>query len=105
MVMLQGGRSNTGAWVILACAAIVPGYAALFATNPIAQSHFAMRDQELICVTLAGVLGLLYWFWVLGKGPVARSGWKLEWMVLLAPGYAFFQIVPLPLGLVRVLSP
>jgi O-antigen ligase len=102
--MSWGGRSQTGAWVSLALAAIVAGYAVLFAANP-AQSHAQPRTHQFITVVMAGALGVISWLWMLRTRSVSRSGRRLESLALLLPLYVLFQLLPLPVGLLRILSP
>jgi O-antigen ligase len=86
-------------------ASVLLGYGLLFATYPIAQSHQDLRDPELVCVVLAGVLGLAHWLGSLFARSVRRPPWRWAWLAALTPAYALLQVIPLPLGLVRILSP
>lgn len=88
----------TGSILFLTLISFSVGYAVVFAAGPIAQSHGTLRTQELICILLLGLVATLFG---LIRKPVAYGG-KL---IVLLPVYALFQILPLPLWLLRILSP
>src|SRR5437879_5636411 len=101
----QGSRSNPSVgssgdvfWstVVLVAATGVLGFGVLFVSTPIAQENSLERQHQLIYVLLIGLLGI---FSSLG------SRRRLTWLLYLLPFYVAFQIVPLPLPLIRVLSP
>jgi len=98
-------RTNTGVWLSLTFASMVAACALLLATTPLSQAYAGVRDHHQICILLAGVLGLLHWLLVLCRNHTIRSGWKLEWLGVCLPAYALFQVLPLPLRLVRIISP
>lgn len=81
---------------MLSAATAVLAFGVLFVSTPIAQEDAAGRQYELIFVLLLGLLGVfcsLRWRPSL-TGPLA-----------LFPCYVALQIIPLPLSLIRVLSP
>lgn len=91
--------------VFLLCAGLLAGYGLVFAAQPVAQARGEARSQELVCLLLIGLLGCMYWLCQGHRGRAPQLGWGLDWMVLLPPVYAFCQAVPLPLGVIRLLSP
>src|SRR6266481_1317809 len=94
----SGGNSGDAVWttVLLAAATGALGFGVLFVSTPIAQEDAVERRYELIFVLLLGLLGIL---------SSIRSLRRLAWPLVLLPCYVAFQIVPLPLSLIRVLSP
>ncbi len=102
---MSPSRRNSGVWLSLTFAGIVAAYALLFATTPLAQAYGDVRDQQRICILLTGILGLLYWLSVLRGRHAIRTGWKWEWLGICLPAYALFQVLPLPLSVVGVVSP
>src|SRR5580704_3247483 len=102
---MSSSGTNAGVWISLTFASVVAAYALVFATAPLAQAYAGVRDHHQICILLAGVLGLMHWLLVLRPRGVIRTGWKLEWLGVCLPAYALFQVLPLPLWLVRILSP
>jgi len=77
----------------------------LYAATPIAQAHGEPRQRQLIAIVLTGLLGVLSWCWPPATRPRSPLNRKLEWLVVLIPAYAWFQAVPLPIWVVRVVSP
>ena len=98
-------RSNAGVWISLTLAGIVAACTLVWATTPLSQAYSHTRDHQEICVLLAGVLGLLHWLLAMRGARAAPTGWKWEWLGLCLPAYALFQLVPLPLGVLRLVSP
>ena len=98
---MSSGRSKT-ALLFLALSAVTVGYVVIFAGGPIAQSHGDLRLPGLIGILLAGVLGTLHCLFV---KPAPRFHSLVERLVLLVPAYALFQVLPLPLGVIRIVSP
>jgi O-antigen ligase len=88
--------------LFLVFAGVIEGLVTVFAGDPIAQASGQVRTWGLVCCLLAGLLGVSYW-------AVMRPSFKLEFrlerLALLVPGYAFWQVVPLPIAWIRVLSP
>jgi O-antigen ligase len=91
--------------ITLAVSGLVLATAALLATSPIAQTHGEPRQQQLFVALLTGVLGGFYWIGHLPRGDVSTSNTFPSGLILLLPMYSVLQAVPLPLSLVRVLSP
>ena len=81
------------------------GYGLLFAARPIAQSHGIWRERELVCILLAGLLGILHWAWSPRAKTAESRGGMTEWLPLLLPVFGLLQVVPLPLGVLRIVSP
>ena len=81
---------------MLGAAMAVLSYGVLFVSTPIAQANAVERRHELILVLLLGVLGIF---------SSLRSRRRGAWLLVLLPCYVALQIVPLPLALIRVLSP
>jgi O-antigen ligase len=79
--------------------------AVLMASNPIAQTHDALRQRQLFVVLLAGVLGFCNSIESQSEVNDSRPGSKLFFWLLLLPVYSAFQAVPLPLWLMRLMSP
>lgn len=94
--------SRKAAIAFLAFAAVIEGLVTVLAGDPTAQSPGQLRTHGLICCLLAGLLGVSYWGFM---RPSIRFGSNLDWLSVLVPVYAFCQVIPVPLGVVRVLSP
>ena len=65
-------------------------------------------DQPLewsVCGLILGLAGVLGWVWPLGAQPSSLLDRVVLWAALFFPAYVVFQLVPLPLFLVRILSP
>ena len=90
---------NAGAFLTLLTLSLTS--AALFAAGPIAQSPGDPRTRALLSILSICLLGCIY---SLTARP-APLYFKLHWIVLLLPAYSLFQILPLPIALVRFLSP
>jgi len=86
----------------LALMTLIAAYAVVFAAGPIAQSHGDLRTQGLIVVLIVGLAGILFSLFI---KPAHRSNASLEIIILLVPAYALLQVTPLPLGVIRILSP
>jgi O-antigen ligase len=95
------GASKTSIF-FLALTSLIAGYVVVFSGGPIAQSHGDLRLHGLTGILLAGLLGILY---CLTVKPAPRLNSAIERLVLLLPAYALLQVTPLPLRLVRILSP
>jgi O-antigen ligase len=91
-------------YVVLTLAGLVVAYGVLFAATPVAQARGDAYRRQLIATFAIGALGLIC-VWTCPGRFYASLGGGLKWLVFLPPAYAFFQVVPLPLGLVRILSP
>jgi O-antigen ligase len=80
-------------------------YAVFFLNAPIAQTDRAGRAQRNVCLLALGIVALAQ--------AILSDQWKtkkvdsrlLTWLALLLPAYAAFQLVPLPLSMLRMLSP
>ena len=94
-------RSRKTAYFFLTFAALVETLVTVLAGGPVSQSPGELRTYGLICCLLAGLLGVLYGC----VRPTNRSRWGIESWSLLVPLYALFQIIPLPLRILRILSP
>jgi putative inorganic carbon (hco3(-)) transporter len=94
-------RSRTAAYLFLTFAAVIEILVTVLAGGPVAQSSGDPRLYGLICCFLAGLLGVLYWVVV----RPARFGSHVVSASILVSLYAFCQVIPLPLRLVRLLSP
>src|SRR5438132_8956920 len=94
----SAGSSRDDVWtaVALAAATAVFGFGVLSVSTPVAQENSLERQYQLIYVLLIGLLGIF---------SSLRSRRRLTWLLYLLPFYVAFQIVPLPLALLRVLSP
>ncbi len=55
-------------------------------------------------VLFVGCICLLYWFFVRGRLLAPSVGW-VKWAIWAIPCYCAFQLLPLPLGLLSVISP
>jgi O-antigen ligase len=95
-------RSRKAAYLLLAFGAVSEILVTVLAGGPVAQSSGEPRFYGLICCLLAGVLAVLYW---LVARPACQFGSKMESWSILIPIYAFCQVIPLPLRMVRLLSP
>lgn len=98
----KSSNSRLATIFFLAFAGLIEGLVTLFAGGPIAQSHGEPRTWALICCVLAGLLGISYQLII---RPPYRLGSRPERLAFFVPVYAFCQILPLPIALVRVLSP
>ena len=85
----------------LVFAGLIVGFATVFAGGPVAQSPGELRTYALICCLLIGSLGVCYCTIVRPLRLMSR----LESLLFLVPVYAFCQVLPLPLKVVRILSP
>jgi O-antigen ligase len=91
-------------FVMLAGAVVIA--AVVWAANPIAQTHEALRQRQLFVVLLAGVLGLCNSIGSASEVNGSRPSSKLLFCsLLLLPVYSGFQAVPMPLWLMRIMSP
>lgn len=82
-------------------------FAVLFLSTPIAQTDRAGRDDRNLFLLVLGLLGVAHSFYSIRRKKPEReiSDRKLGWLALLLPCYAAFQILPLPVSALRVLSP
>jgi len=80
-------------------------YAVFFLSTPIAQTDHAGREKRYVDLLALGIVGLAQA--ILPYRQKTRKGESrlLVWLALLLPGYAAFQLVPLPLSVLRILSP
>ena len=84
---------------------VVLAYAVLALSTPIAQADRDGRDAQNLFLLALGILGLgfsIYWWRVADEGESRRA---LGWLALLLPCYAAFQLIPVPLAVLRLLSP
>jgi hypothetical protein len=93
--------------LFLTFASLIEAYATVFAAGLPAQSHGEWPAQTLVCFLLIALLGIAWW--VVAR-PLLRPGTSrmtppLARLAFLLPAYALCQLVPLPLTLVRMLSP
>jgi O-antigen ligase len=96
----EGGRIIP-VLLLFALGAAVTG-ATVFAGGPIAQSHGDLRTQILYCLTAIGLPGFAYW--AVTK-RLCSPGSPVYLLAFLLPAYAFWQTLPLPLAVIRLLSP
>jgi len=54
---------------------------------------------------VVGLLSAAYWIGTRWLGSAPRPAGWVRWALVLLPCYAFFQVAPLPLGVLRVVSP
>ena len=94
-------RSRTAAYSFLAFAAVIEVLGTILAGGPVAQSPGEARLYGLICCLLAGLLGVLYWV----VARPSQFGSNVESSSILISLYAFCQVIPLPLRVMRILSP
>lgn len=80
-------------------------YAVFFLSTPIAQADRIVRGHRNIYLLAVGLVGLPLCFYA--RSASSGTGWNRAavWLALLVPSYAAFQILPLPLFLVRAMSP
>jgi O-antigen ligase len=95
-------RSRRVATLFLVFAALIEGLATVLAGGPIAQSTGDLRTYVLICCLLAGLLGVSYWTFLRSS---FKCGSIFVWFSIVTPAYGLCQVVPLPINVVRVLSP
>jgi O-antigen ligase len=99
-----GSSSLESQWiaiVFLVFAGLLEVLVTLFAGSPIAQSPGELRTWGLVCCLLAGFLGTSYW-------AVMRPAFEFDsrmGLAMFVSAYAFLQVVPLPIALMRILSP
>ena len=103
--MNQGRRGKTGEWISLVWMSLVLGYTVLFAAVPISQARLDAVIQQRIAVLLAGAAGLFYWLLALRRRGSGTKTGKWIWPMSFVLVYGLFQVVPLPLGLIRIVSP
>jgi len=82
-------------------------YAVLFLTTPIAQADRAGREDRNIYLLVLGLLGLALSVDSIRRRTPQGARWDREsqWLALILPCYAALQLLPLPLSVLRVLSP
>src|SRR5438034_10307060 len=109
--MLKRLRVSGGLWNVLLTALLmaVLGYAVFFLSAPIAQTDRAGREHRNIYLLALGILGfaqaILFHRRETRKAKSRAENRVLVWLALLLPSYAAFQLLPLPLYMLRVLSP
>ncbi len=109
--MLKRQRVSGGLWDVLLTALLmaVLGYAVFFLSAPIAQTDRAGREHRNIYLLALGILGfaqaILFHRRETKKAKSRAENRVLVWLALLLPTYAAFQLLPLPLYMLRVLSP
>jgi O-antigen ligase len=88
----------------LALAAIL-FYAVLFLSSPIAQADRTEREHRNLCLVALGIVGSAQAILSYRRENKKPENRHLVWLALLIPTYAAFQLVSLPLSLLRILSP
>jgi O-antigen ligase len=85
-------------WLYLSVLASALGYAV---------SQHGGRDllDWNVSLLLIGAGALLYWMMTPPSAAAPLLETRLRWLALLVPAYVVFQLVPLPLFLVRIFSP
>src|SRR5260221_1129344 len=58
-----------------------------------------------VCLLIAGVTALVYWRLTRHSEPAPPPEPWLRWAVFLLPAYVALQLVPLPVFLLKILSP
>ena len=58
-----------------------------------------------LCLVALGVIGVVYWLKTPQMEVAPRLERRYRWVIGLWLGYVAFQLVPLPLGVLRILSP
>lgn len=58
-----------------------------------------------VCVSLIGLVALIYWLRAKREALAPPVDRRLRWLVVLAPAYIVFQLIPLPLLVLNVISP
>ncbi len=100
----EGERSRTGPLLLLFGLVIV--YAVIALGMPVAQAQVQDRQRRDIFLVVVGVLGLAGGLvWGREKTERNREAWLLTWATVGLPVWALVQIIPLPVGLVNLLSP
>src|ERR1041385_2171343 len=89
---------------LLALGAVL-GCEVFFLSAAVAQADRAAREYRNLFLLAMGVLGLAGWIYIPRHQAQGALNRALEWLALLVPGYAAFQLLPLPLSVLRVLSP
>lgn len=74
----------------------------MVAGTPAAQATGATRSSALLCCLLAGLLGVAYYAVM---RPALRFGPAPVWPAFLVPLYVLLQTLPLPIAVVRIVSP
>lgn len=87
------------------CFAALLIYGVLFMGMPISQARIPDRQHRDIFLLATGILGILAAWLSAPQRYRTREARILAAAALAIPGYAAFQILPLPLFLIRVLSP
>jgi len=64
----------------------------------------AIADLSIVLAGLA-VAALAYWLGAALTGAAPAPGGRLQWLALLLPSYVAFQLIPLPVFLLRFISP
>src|SRR5438552_12832934 len=105
--MLKRLRVSGGLWNVLLTALLmaVLGYAVFFLSAPIAQTDRAGREHRNIYLLALGILGFAQAILFHRRETKKAESRALVWLALLLPSYAAFQLLPLPLYMLRVLSP
>ena len=58
-----------------------------------------------VCLLIVSLTALGYWLLTVRSDPAPNLELRLRWLVFLVPAYVALQLLPLPVFLVRVLSP
>src|SRR5258708_996203 len=100
-------RTRSFAVLLLLLLTAVLEYAVLFLSTPIAQSDRAGREDRNIYLLVLGLLGLALSVDSIRRRTPQGARWDREsqWLALILPCYAAVQLLPLPLSVLRVLSP
>src|SRR6185295_7445131 len=80
-------------------------FATYFLGTPIAQMDRAGREHLNIFMVVLGVAGAAAAILFRRRRPQGSNDAVIGWLALLIPAYAAFQLLPLPLSWLRVLSP
>ena len=97
--------NNKAFFCFLFVLGLIAAYWVGLAATPIAQARGDARQHSIIGMFLVGVLGLVYGSYKRHLPRISKAGLKIQWLVFLLPTYAFFQVLPLPIQIMRVISP
>jgi len=99
-------RSRLTSYLRFLLLTAILGYAVLYLSTPIAQSDRATREDQNLFVLGMGVLGLFLASLSVRRQSRAQSpDHRAEWLALALLCYIAFQLLPLPVSVLRVLSP
>ena len=98
------GRNVLSVLFALALGATL-GYAVFFLSAPIAQTDRAGREHRNVYLVALGIVGFAQAVLSYRRETKQAEDRALVWLALLLPVYAAFQLLPLPVSVLRILSP